>query len=90
MRRVKMEVMTEMTGIKPAPEAVAVPQAIGTRLPDSGPNYPNTGFRFPDSGSRYPNPSPSHIIKSGSSIMPGSVDDARMYPHIEVNIPRLR
>ncbi|RBQ66559.1 hypothetical protein FVER14953_02481 [Fusarium verticillioides] len=65
---------------KPAPEAVAVPQAIGTRLPDSGPNYPNTGFRFPDPGSRFPNTGPSRVIKSGSSRMPGSTDDARMYP----------
>ncbi|RBR20157.1 hypothetical protein FVER53590_02481 [Fusarium verticillioides] len=65
---------------KPAPEAVAVPQAIGTRLPDSGPNYPNTGFRFPDPGSRFPNTGPSRAIKSGSSRMPGSTDDARMYP----------
>ncbi|KAF5614783.1 meiotic activator RIM4 [Fusarium sp. NRRL 52700] len=65
---------------KPAPEAVAVPQAIGTRLPDSGPHCPNPGFRFPDSGSRFPNPGPSRVPKSGSSRMPGSVDDARMYP----------
>ncbi|CCT69777.1 uncharacterized protein FFUJ_05692 [Fusarium fujikuroi IMI 58289] len=65
---------------KPAPEAVAVPQAIGTRLPDSGPHYPNPGFRFPDSGSRFPNPGPSRVPGSGSSRMPGSVDDARLYP----------
>ncbi|ENH71069.1 Meiotic activator RIM4 [Fusarium oxysporum f. sp. cubense race 1] len=50
---------------KPTPEAVAVPQAIGTRLPDSGPRFPNPGSRLPG---------------SGSSRMPGSVDDARMYP----------
>ncbi|KAF5538866.1 meiotic activator RIM4 [Fusarium mexicanum] len=65
---------------KPAPEAVAVPQAIGTRLPDSGPHYPVPGFRFPDSGSRFPNPGPSRVPGSGSSRMPGSVDDARLYP----------
>ncbi|KAG5797751.1 hypothetical protein H9Q69_003201 [Fusarium xylarioides] len=65
---------------KPAPEAVTVPQAIGTRLPDSGPHHCNTGFRFPDPGSRFPNTGPSRVVKSGSSRMPGSVDDARMYP----------
>ncbi|KAG9506629.1 hypothetical protein J7337_000162 [Fusarium musae] len=84
-----MEVVTGMTGTKPAPEAVAVPQAIGTRLPDSGLHYYNPGFRFPDSGSRYPNTSPSHVTKSGSSRIPGSADDARMLPHIEVTIPLL-
>ncbi|KAK2929496.1 RNA recognition motif domain [Fusarium oxysporum f. sp. vasinfectum] len=58
---------------KPTPEAVAVPQAIGTRLPDSGPRFPNPGSRLPNSG-------PSRVPGSGSSRMPGSVDDARMYP----------
>ncbi|KAF5581473.1 meiotic activator RIM4 [Fusarium pseudocircinatum] len=65
---------------KPAPEAVAVPQAIGTRLPDSGRNYPNHGFHFLDPGSRFFNTGLSRTPKSGSSRMPGSVDDARMYP----------
>ncbi|KAF5649927.1 meiotic activator RIM4 [Fusarium tjaetaba] len=65
---------------KPAPEAVAVPQAIGTRLPDSGLHHPNHGFHFPDSGLHFPNTGPSRIHMSGSSRMPGSTDDARMYP----------
>jgi hypothetical protein len=52
---------------KPTPESrVAGPQVIGTRLPDSG-------SRFPNSGS-------SRMSSSGSSRMPGRVDDARMYP----------
>ncbi|EWG50659.1 hypothetical protein FVEG_16671 [Fusarium verticillioides 7600] len=69
-----MEVVTGMTGTKPAPEAVAVPQAIGTRLPDSGLHYYNPGFRFPDSGSRYPNTSPSHV----TSLVPPEYLGVRM------------
>ncbi|RBQ64502.1 hypothetical protein FVER14953_21775 [Fusarium verticillioides] len=63
----KMEVVTGMTGTKPAPEAVAVPQAIGTRLPDSGLHYYNPGFR-------YPNTSPSHV----TSLVPPEYLGVRM------------
>ncbi|KAF4943897.1 hypothetical protein FGADI_13068 [Fusarium gaditjirri] len=65
---------------KPTPDAVAVPQAIGTRLPDSGPRFLNPGSRFHDSSSHFPNSGPSRVPGSGSSRMPGSVNDARMYP----------